>query len=67
MDGQILIEKHHRSFMFFRVKVVQGGCHEKSSGVKFETLRLLYISAQITQMMAFTQIMVIWIPWRSPT
>ena len=30
------------------------------------TLRLLYMSAKIIQMMAFTQIMVIWKPWRSP-
>ncbi len=30
------------------------------------TLRLLYMSTQIVQMMSFTQIMLIWTPWRSP-
>ncbi len=30
------------------------------------TLRLLYMSGQIIQMMAFTQIMNIWKPWGSP-
>ncbi len=57
------------------IKVVAGGSHGYFFEVKVETvkliggrwfLRLLYMSAQIVQMMAFTQTMVIWTPWRCP-
>ncbi len=55
-------------------KVVPGGCHRYFFGVKVKTvkliggtrLRLLYMPAQIIQMMAFTQIMAIWTPSITP-
>ena len=52
---------------FNHVKVVLEGYHRYFFGVKVKTvklmtLRLLYMPAQIMQMMAFTQIMAIWTP-----
>ncbi len=64
------VEIHDRQMLFQTFKVVLEGYHRYFFGVKVKTvkliggrrLRLLYMPAQVIQMMAFTQIMAIWTP-----
>ncbi len=61
---KVVLEGYHRYFFGVKVKTVKliGGRRFLAARSGLNVRRLLYMSAQIIQMMAFTQIMAIWTP-----